>query len=269
MTLTRWRLAATVVLAVGLVAAARVADDEKTPWKQELRGGETVELIGVSTQPLGPKTWWGPDGRSLDRPPFDGLGSSTTPDEQKKARVFAIRVSGGRVDQSPAVSWDIPKASATGISHPPRWEGKPAEPGVYGAAATLPGDAPTCTIRVGVVGGEWQTEATSSGQGIQGGGSSRGGILFAKARAVAGGTAMVVAHNLSGVDIRIVAVDNDGNEQGPSPASAVGSGGIQLHDMEFKLPPGRIREFRLQTRPYHWAEFRDVPLDPRPSRAKP
>ncbi len=266
---TRGKLVVTVVFAAGIVAAVRGGEDEKAPWKQELRGGGTVELIGVSTQPLGPKTWWGPDGRPLDRPPFDGLGSSTTADEKHKARVFAIRLSGGRVEQGPAVSWEIPKASSMGGSHPPRWEGKPAVSGVYGAAASLPRDVPTCTVRVGVAGGEWQTEATSNGQGIQGNGTSKGGILFAKARAVAGGTAMVVAHNLSGVDLRIVAVDSDGNEQGPSSAGAVGSGGTQLHDLEFKLPPDQLREFRLQTRPYHWAEFRDVPLDPRPSRANP
>lgn len=265
---TRWKLAA-VVVASSIVGAAPGAEDEKNPWKQELRGGETVELIGISTHPAGPKTWWRPDGRSLDRPPFDELGSSTFPDEKHKARLFAIRISGGRAAQSPAVSWTISDSSSTGISHPPRLEGKPAEPGVYGATASLPRGAPMCTVRVGVAGDEWQTEATSTGRGTQATGTSQGGIVFAKARAIARGTAVVVAHSLSGVDIRIVAVDGDGKEHGPASASAASSGGTQLHDLEFSLPPDGIREIRLQTRPYQWVEFRDVPLDPSASRANP
>jgi hypothetical protein len=97
--------------------------------------------------------------------------------------------------------------------------------------------------------------------------------MFAKARAIAGGTALVVANSRSGEDTRTVAVDLDGKEHTARSAGGMsatfGSGSLQLHNLEFNLPVYQIREFRFQTRPYQFAEFRDVPLDPRPSPANP
>jgi hypothetical protein len=276
----RCRLTAVMLLAAGLLARARGDEDARPSGKRDLRGGGTVELIGVSTEPPGPKVWWGPDGLPLDQPPFDGLGSSTSTGEKHKARVFAIRVSGVGGREGLTVRWDIPKSSTIGVSEPPRWVQRPPVPGVHGAAASLPAEAATCTVRVGVADGHWKTEATTTGQGIHAIGTDLGTILFASPRAIPGGAALVVADTISGPDVRIVAVDRDGIEHGPMAAassSAASGTGLarlvsnppRLHDLEYPLPPDRIREFRFQTRSYQWAEFRDVPLEPRPEPGTP
>jgi hypothetical protein len=89
----RLKRAAAIAMAAGLIATARGDGEIKTPAKHDLRGGGSVELLGVSPGPSGPWTWWGPDGRPLDQPPYDRSGGSTQGDDTRKVRVFAIRVS--------------------------------------------------------------------------------------------------------------------------------------------------------------------------------
>jgi hypothetical protein len=136
--------------------------------------------------------------------------------------------------------------------------------------ATVPADAATCTVRIGVARGEWKIEATSDGRGM----GAVGTVLFATPRAISTGTSLVVGHVINDREVRVVAVDLDGKVQSATSAGGVssepGSGlarlvstSQHLLDLEFPLSPDRIREFRFQTRSYQWAEFEEVPLEPR------
>jgi hypothetical protein len=90
----RWTRVAAMVLAAGISATARGDADAKAPGKRDLPGGGSVELLGVSLAPSSPNTWWGPDGRLLDRAPYDRPGASATAGKNHKVRVFAVQVSG-------------------------------------------------------------------------------------------------------------------------------------------------------------------------------
>jgi hypothetical protein len=77
-----------------------------------------------------------------------------------------------------------------------------------------------------------------------------------------------VRHDLTDLNVRIVAVNKEG---GAVPPRSVGSKSVQARDRDrakevatatFEVPADQIRELRLQARPYHWAEFREVVLEP-------
>ena len=276
----RWTRAAAIVLAVGMIATARGDGDAKATARRDLPGGGSVELLGVSLAPSGPKTWWGPDGRLLDRPPYDRSGASARPGEGHKVRVFAARVAGPPGQGDVSVRWNISGASTLGVTHPPPFVGRAPVPGIHGAVATVPADAATCTVRIGVTGGEWKVEATGDGRGMSAAGTEQGAVLFATPRAIANGTSLAVAHGFNDREVRVVAVDVDGKVQAATSAGGVSAGAgsglarlvstpLHLLDLEFSLPLDRIREFRFQTRSLHWAEFRDVPLEPRPGTGGP
>jgi hypothetical protein len=267
---SRIQRAAAIAMAAGIIAASRGDGGVQATAKRELRGGGAVELLGVSPGPSGPKTWWGPDGRPLDRAPYDGLGSSTYLGEKQKVRRFAVKVSVSGDRQDVSVTWNVSGSAGLGVSHPPRFEGRPPVPGIYGAVATMPSDAATCTVRIGVARDDWKVEATSNGQGLTGSGLPDGSAIFAKSRAIPGGTALVVAYQMGGKEVRVVAVDRDGKARTARSAGGVSTSSgsspatpLSVLDLEFPIPPEEIREFQLQTRSYEYAEFKDVPLEPR------
>ena len=174
------------------------------------------------------------------------------------------------------MSWSISGSSTLGVSHPPPpFVGRAPVPGIHGAVATVPADAATCTVRIEVASGEWKVEARH-GRGM----SAAGTVLFATPRAISTGTSLVVGHVINDREVRVVAVDLDGKVQSATSAGGVSSGpgsGLarlvstsqHLLDLEFPLSPDRIREFRFQTRSYQWAEFKEVPLEPRPGSSGP
>ncbi len=53
--------------------AAAVADDNR--YRATFKDGATVEVVGVSTVPTGPNTWWKPDGSPLAEAPVDTIES--------------------------------------------------------------------------------------------------------------------------------------------------------------------------------------------------
>ena len=71
---------------------AAVADDN--PYRATFQGGATVEVIGVSTVPTGPNTWWKPDGSPLAEAPVDTIESKFAANKRDAARVILVRSSG-------------------------------------------------------------------------------------------------------------------------------------------------------------------------------
>ena len=56
-----------------LVLIERAACDPgaDAPKLERLPEGMTIEVVGISTYPSGPTTWWGPDGTPLVKAPCD------------------------------------------------------------------------------------------------------------------------------------------------------------------------------------------------------
>ena len=164
--------------------------------------------------------------------------------------------------------WEISGSSGLGKSLP-EWIGAEVRPGMRGAATSVPAEARTCTVRVGLADGPWKTRGTARGDGLTNSGDDEVEVVFAPVRPIPRGSELIVAETALGANIRFVAVGHDGREQTPSIGTATNAGPFRMHVLEFGLRHDEVKEFRFLTRPYRWAEFRDVALEPAPSRPKP
>jgi RNA polymerase sigma factor (sigma-70 family) len=243
--------------------AATVTDDH--PYRVSFKDGATVEVVGVSTLPTGPGTWWKPDGTPLAEPPFDPISSHfRSPGEE--VRLILVRATEVRRDDM--FRWlPTPPHNYSG--------GRPAKdgndvPGLEYYQATFARDQGKCGVRVRVASGPWTTEAKNDGRGGVGLFANGHKFSFGKARAYwsrgQSMTVFAVAHNFLGRDRRLVAIDRDGKPYVGQ--SSLGSDGdpkwmLDLIDCEFPLPPDRIKEFQVQFRPYEEAEIRGIALKPR------
>src|SRR5207302_6170178 len=116
-------------------------------------------------------------------------------------------------------------------------------------------------VRVGLGVRPWAVLAPSQGNGVLGVGTPAGGVVFSRARAIPTGSSIAISEDIADNEIRIIAIDRDGAEHGPSTESTLSARSARMHDLEFPLPPDRIAEVRPLTRPYHRLELRDITTD--------
>lgn len=260
-------LAASASLAMRTTEKAREVPEQQPaakqarPWVRNLTGGVTVELIGVSAHPAGPGTWKTPDGAALPTPPYARSGSKLFPAEGEKAREFAVRV-GNLPDDGISRRWRILPPPGSSSSGTTRYANDKFVPRTEMFAACLPADRGRCTVRFGVAFGRWKTEITDGPEGSAQG-REKLSVIFGRARDVGGKTALTVSHDESEDDLRVVAVDQDGREHAPIRSSASGVRNFLQREVEYDLALSKVKEFRLQSRPFEWAVFEDVALDPR------
>ncbi len=230
-----------------------------------MAGGATVEVVAVSRFPTGPKTWWRPDGTPLDEPFADPINVDIPADI--KARYSEIRAVVVRVDgvaREDTLKW-LPTYDGY------YWGGQPTRdgekiPGMEFYVVALRSNWTTCAVEVQLAAGAWKTEASDPGRGGHSFSSGGHKFYFGKARAYQGGTSIAVAQNIVGQDLRIAAVDLQGREHPCGYTSGAGGEVLSLLDAEFDLlPPERIREYRVQSRPFERAEIKGIAVKPRTS----
>ncbi len=228
-------------------------------WVATLSNGATIEVIGVSTHPSGPETWWRPDGTPLPQPPCDPSRARIRGDGDIVYRVVVVRLTG--LPAGAEHRWTINQASGDS-KRLAKLDGK-SMPGLYEAVALFPSGMKAGTVDFAVAAGPWetvQTWGTSSG-----GRASKSGPSYIFGEAIAtkkGTTALPVTHNIRDVSVRLVAVDRDGKEHPAEIRSSTGVGDYHQLVGEFDLPPEQIKEFRIQTRPYERVELQGVSLNP-------
>ncbi len=245
------------------VQGFRPADGPTGPdprWMRTLTSGATIEVLGVSPHPSGPNTWWRPDGTPLPEAPCDPFQANIGAGGDVVLRAVAVRV----LHSPPGadLKWHVTEGNG-GSSGPAKSGGKPAA-GLSEVISVFARALKICTIRFEVASGDWktvQTWAGSSGGGAVG--SLNGSFIFGAPIATKKGTTWSVTHDLRDVDVRLVAVDKNGEEQPSTFRSGAGVKDFVQTTVEFPLPPERIREFRIQTRPYEVIEIPGVALVPK------
>jgi hypothetical protein len=244
-----------------LQTAARPGEkpNEKTTgdrrWVRILPCGAIVEVIGASSFPSGPNTWWRPDGTRLNPAPCDPNTAGISSDHDIP-RLVVVRMS--RIPEGAHHEWSIAEASVQSAG-PAMKDGNPL-PGLSEATAILPADAGTCTVLFKVAAGPWSTiEKWGKGEGAVGSriGSS---YIFGDAIATKKRTTLSVTHNIQDNAVRLIAIHDDGQELHAEIRSVSGVNDHQQIVVEFDQPPDRIKEFRLQTRPYEQVEIPRIAL---------
>jgi beta-lactamase regulating signal transducer with metallopeptidase domain len=270
--------------------ATQLAPQLAMDGKAMLPGGVTVELLGV-TEALSPEQkWWSPGGKLLVQPPFDPrdpvvsqrlqLRNEALPTDLRQGPAFAVRLSHslpGRIgthyqflpgaDMLLLYTTDLPIQLAMK-------EGLTTETRVLGAAFSEPVDR--CTLRYGIGAGPWRRAATAAPDLKEVKSMDAGPVAFewvdrppapdaGSGEGAASSTSRLrVTDSLGHVDRRVVAVDGTGKEielpggvamtKVPRTVSMI----VELAG----LKPGQVKEYRLEIRPYEWAEFRDIHLKP-------
>ena len=248
--------------------AKAVADDSR--YRTSFKNGATIEVVGISTVPTGPNTWWKPDGSPLAEAPVDRIERHISAQASGDPRVILLRTSG--VQRDDLFRW-LPTPTTSYWGGRPRKGGKNA-PELDYYEATVPDLRSGCGIRARLADGPWKTEVSNDGRGGVGMFVNGHKYAFGKARPyTAYGRSMTVfavAHNFFGQDRRIVAVARDG-ESFPAMHYSAGSDGdpkwvIDIIDGEFPLPPDQIKEFQVQFRPIEIIEIKGIALQPPPGR---
>lgn len=223
-------------------------------WVRNLPCGAIIEVMGISSFPCGPDSWWRPDGTPLSQPPCDPVFSAVTSD-RGVYKVIVARLA--RLPDGAEHHWWL--AESGGSSRGPAARvGRPL-PGVSAMTVIVPENATTGTLHFKVAAGPWQTIGNMG----KGGGAVSGiGVSYIFSGAIAGDnkTSLAVTHNIRDRSVRVVAIDVDGHE---IPAKAGSSAGVQDFEqalLEFDLPQDQIKEFRLQSRPFEEVEIPRVAL---------
>ena len=244
----------------GLPASAAAA----TPFKAAVGSG-SAQLVAVARYPVeaGAGAWWQPDGSPWTGQPLTKPYEGTRPVESSKTEQykFIIRTAGlpagaetYTFDVIPDEGPPVPGGGSGGVDGPP--EG----PGIvlWEHIRIVPRGTKTAAIRMGLAVEPWKTLA-AGGRPLAAETGTEGAIKFARPTEKNGAASVAVTHNVTGQPVRIVAVDLGGVEH-----TWAGSSGWSGHlELTFPdLPLAEVKEFRFQTRPVQWIDFKDVVLKP-------
>ncbi len=191
------------------VPAARKPSEQSVEdrrWVRSLPSGETIEVVGVSSFPSGPDSWWRPDGTPLRPASCDPAEPGVT-STNMIPRAVVVRLTGipEGADQSLSIS------EAQGMARGPARRNKVVVPGLIALTAILPADTRTCTFRLNVASGPWHTELTADTSGAAFG-TATAGYIISDALAIRTGTSLNVTHDVNGMALRIIALDGDRQE---------------------------------------------------------
>jgi beta-lactamase regulating signal transducer with metallopeptidase domain len=249
-------IGAGVLLPLALVRLEARAHD--APKLERLPAGMTIEVVAISTHPSGPATWWAPDGTPLAKAPCDPVDEPLElPGRDWKEIVARIR----GLPEGAAVTWHPTQCQSHGTAAP-KQDGR-AAPELQRVVAQFYGDLAACDLHFDIAVGPWNTERVFDGKRSVGIGGHDRSFFFGKARETRQGTAITLAHNILDRYVRVIAIDQEGREHQPTSSGQGTAGPLTGLDVEFDLPPGQIREFRLQSRSVGRFEIKNVALRPR------
>ena len=236
--------------------AERVAE---APFIARLPQG-SIELVAVSHHPSDDQPWWRPDGSEYDGPPVYTWGGSSRPFGDERPREFVFRRDDVPDGSDLRIAFDPPSSQAGNIVG---FEPGVPDYGLMALSASLRAVTDTVTVKVGAGSGPWRTVAErGTGSGASSITVGDWSVAFASQTEIDGSARVTVAHDIEGHSLRMVAVDvND--ETHTSSLSGVGTSGFSAQNATFRgLPLADVVRFEFQVRPYAWAEFRNVSLDP-------
>jgi hypothetical protein len=193
----------------------------------------------------------------LDQPPCDRSTTRLTSDEKVVFRSIVVRLT--NLPDGAEHQWWINEANG-GSQGQARRGGKPVLD-LSETVTQFPIGAPTCTLLFKVAAGPWQTVQT---WGKNPGALARAdtSYIFGDVIATKKGTSLSVTHNIQDMSVRLVAVDADRNEHAAKIRSGSGVKDFRQIVVEFDLPPEKIKEFWVQTRPYEAVEVPGIALKP-------
>ncbi|MDQ2688629.1 MAG: hypothetical protein M3Y28_12260 [Armatimonadota bacterium] len=243
--------------------------------------GLSVELVGI-TSGIGKSAFsWKPDGLQMAEPLYGDHSGNLVPEhpDTQSVREFALRLTYPPttsvelmpvIPGSVGISWGSGPAFNNNALVTDEREFSKETGGFRVISAVFPKTLTQATVRVGLAGGPWRTDASGrtdgpSGYHITNRDGSLDEILFGKPFPSGGRYVLTVSDTYVKQDYRIVAVGVNGHVTDLHDRQEQNGQKFRVTTVTFDLPLNQIKEFRFQTRPYQWVEFRNIPLQPRGS----
>ena len=222
--------------------------NENDPWKAVLPGNITIELLGISENPSTNRPWWRPDGSPLLSVP-DITSTGRANEEGKTAREILVKTDG--LADSAGCTWDVDGRGAGASAHGHNY--------CLGVAIVSP-ELSAVTVDIGIASEQWKQLAAWRGGEAMGGKNS---FVCADPIEKDGDIILTMTHDVKDVDMRVVAIDNNGQTHPAGRSSTMGVGDMKLYTFTFsKLAMVDVREFQFQTRRWQWVEFKNVAMKP-------
>jgi RNA polymerase sigma factor (sigma-70 family) len=230
-------------------------EPDENRYRVTMAGGATFEVVALSSHYSSPKTWWRPDGTPLDESPADPSQRIPFGKEGEELLDILVRVKG--LPENSTFKWaptydEVCTRYSGSVS-----KGGQEMPELRAYIASFRQGRTNCAVEIKLAAGPWKTESSHS-MYVHG-----HRFRYGKIRAYGGGTALAIAHDLVGIDARLVAVDRQRKEHPATYSSGAGDETLGLLDAEFPLPPDQIVDYRFQTRPFELAEIKGIALQPR------
>jgi hypothetical protein len=277
--------------ALTLIAAQQTEDavdqqkDQPTDanTKKRFTFGGRVEVLALGTHDLNDPRWWAEDGKPLASLPAPLVGCFVRQSDERGKPLASLpitwKMAGQVASADPVwrriifrinnlpddarVTWKIIDSRATG-SGEVTVDGEQAPKGYFTRYFGTSAEQKTFSVKVGVAAGEWTATAKARlpfetmAIGMQG-----KGIVFSGTFDTRDGAVVIVSHDFSDQDFRLVAVDKRGTTHVSASSSAGGAGKIfQMRGTYPNLKADDIDRFEFQTRNYEFVEISGLPLDP-------
>jgi beta-lactamase regulating signal transducer with metallopeptidase domain len=237
------------------VEASATAADANRP--QQFSSGAKVTLLAIGTNGEQPVRWWTPDGKPLDSPPFQVTWNDNISPVPNRQLVFAVE---GAAEDADLRRRTLPASSASSNEVTPD---DPAEgTKYYSHVFNLKPEQQTFQLQVGIADSQWRTVVSglNSSHGLP---EKKSAIFSQPLIDPQGNVLVIVSHNFHESDSRVVGVDKKGERHIAEPSGAYGAGPLNQSYWRFPgLLPSDLKTCKLQTRPYEWVEFKDLPASP-------
>jgi len=243
--------------------------------------GTIIQLAGIGS----PKTqqWWGTDGAPLSRPVFDLAAASRAgkiPDAKESCVLMAFRLPPSAQDVTVSYNPSHSRGFSSRGSWPLKMRGGAGQNeaqlnaptgGARVLTAYFPASLAATDVRVGTASGPWKVLAAAPGDSsgrsqsldIQQGDAA---YIFSPFTETKEGSVVTISVSAApgppAQDLRVVAVDSQGHEILPRQIGDSSIGALDQITAHFELPPARIAALRLESRPFHYVEFKNVAVRP-------
>jgi hypothetical protein len=230
-----------------------------------------VQLFAGMTddnKPSGP--WWNAQGVPLAQPVYTTNHLPRPFSHDQLFRQIAFRLPATAQDVT--LQYRLPQS--TGYSSDGAWPGKSRDQtgqseaqifahtgGIRIVNAQYPASMSQANIQVGIASGSWKVSAVRS-VAMNGTTSYPGpNFVIGQLAEIPKGESLTVSTDTTD-DLRIVAVDTHGRESLPDSIGGESSNNLNQVTAQFSLPLSQIKDIRVETRPFHWIEFKNVALRP-------
>ncbi|MHC4111706.1 MAG: M56 family metallopeptidase [Planctomycetota bacterium] len=241
-----------------MAAAAKDSPKEQPQYTLKLPNGVTVELVAICEYESGSKEWWRPDGTKLAKEIRTKKGSTVA--AGGKTYAVAVKVKG---PEDMAFKWGKIKGARGAASLEVVDSKGQAISNMRAHKVHIDEKLTTTSIQFGAATGNWKTMAHHNGKDIMSTGIEGGGIAFSEAYESNKVVKINVSDDFLNLDHRIIAIDKEGTEHVPQNQPWTSAGKVRQTIPSFhNLRLHQIKEYQYQTRPYDWAEFKNVSLKP-------